>query len=91
MLSRFLLSFAGAVAAANPGMLKTLNQMETDEERMLFVSQLHKVSLYWSFGCGSDTKMKSIVISFFVLAGRPFYCATRLQKEECGAGSRQES
>ena len=63
MLSRFLLSFAGAVAAANPGMLKTLNQMETDEERMLFVSQLHKVSLYWSFGCGSDTKMKSNVIS----------------------------
>ena len=37
------LSFAGAVAAANPGLLKTLNQMETDEERMLFVSQLHKV------------------------------------------------
>jgi len=35
--------FAGAVAAANPGMLKTLNQMDTDEERMLFVSQLHKV------------------------------------------------
>ena len=66
MLSRFLLSFAGAVAAANPGMLKTLNQMETDEERMLFVSQLHKVSLYWSFGCGSDTKMKSIVISLLL-------------------------
>ena len=39
----FLLRFAGAVAAANPGLLKTLNQMETDEERMLFVSQLHKV------------------------------------------------
>ena len=41
----FLLSFAGAVAAANPGLLKALNQMETDEERMLFVSQLHKVEL----------------------------------------------
>ena len=39
----FLLSFAGAVASANPGLLKALNQMETDEERMLFVSQLHKV------------------------------------------------
>ena len=39
----FLLSFAGAVAAANPGLLKALNQMDTDEERMLFVSQLHKV------------------------------------------------
>ena len=39
-----LLRFAGAVAAANPGLLKTLNQMETDEERMLFVSQLHKVN-----------------------------------------------
>ena len=38
-----MLRFAGAVAAANPGMLKTLNQMDTDEERMLFVSQLHKV------------------------------------------------
>ena len=42
-LDQFLLRFAGAVAAANPGMLKTLNQMDTDEERMLFVSQLHKV------------------------------------------------
>ena len=40
----FFLRFAGAVAAANPGLLKTLNQMETDEERMLFVSQLHKVN-----------------------------------------------
>ena len=40
-----MLSFAGAVAAANPGLLKALNQMETDEERMLFVSQLHKVEL----------------------------------------------
>ena len=41
----FLLSFAGAVAAANPGLLKALNQMDTDEERLLFVSQLHKVHI----------------------------------------------
>ena len=40
-----LLSFASAVAAANPGLLKALNQMDTDEERLLFVSQLHKVHI----------------------------------------------
>ena len=51
-----LLSFAGAVAAANPGLLKALNQMETDEERMLFVSQLHKVIPMLLYG--SDELMR---------------------------------
>lgn len=37
-------TFAGGVAAANPGLLDTLSQLDTDEERLLFVSQLHKVN-----------------------------------------------
>ena len=36
-------TFAGGVAAANPGLLAALGRLDTDEQRLLFVSQLHKV------------------------------------------------
>ena len=55
-----LVSFAGMVAAANPGHLGMLAQMNTDEERMRYVSQLEKVrpggnEPAWSICCGCRT------------------------------------
>ena len=53
-------SFAGMVAAANPGHLGMLAQMDTDEERMRYVSQLEKVrpggnEPAWSICCVEPT------------------------------------
>ena len=36
-------NFVKMVTEANPGCLETFRKLDTDEERLLFVSQLHKV------------------------------------------------